>query len=110
MLTVLQSFALGLITPGGGLLLVVAMVLSSLTYFRTRRLRASDWVLAAVANIPAVIFFVTAATGAYSHLLWIYLVLGYGLGGFGVGWIIGLLLCVICWKLDRKADLVAPKS
>lgn len=102
-MALLKDFALGLITPGGGLLLVVAMVLSSLAYFRTtQRLRTSDWVLAAVFNIPAAMLFVTTATGSHSQLGWIYLVLGYGLGGFGVGWTLGLLLCALCWKLDAK--------
>jgi len=109
-LTVLQGFVLGLVTPGGGLLLVVAVALSSLTYFRTQHLRTRDWVLAAVFNIPTAILFVTAATGAYSQLLWIYLVIGYGLGGFGVGWILGLLLCVMLWKIDKKENLATPRT
>ncbi|MGD9838759.1 MAG: hypothetical protein AB7F72_10655 [Afipia sp.] len=110
MLTVLQGFVLGLVTPVGGALLVIALALSSLMYFRAQHLRTRDWLLAAVFNIPTAILFITAAIGAYSQLLWIYLVIGYGLGGFGVGWILGLLLCLILWKIDKKEDLAAPKN
>jgi hypothetical protein len=99
MLLALEYLPLSLFGPGGILFLLTAVV-SFLVARRAGRITPLHWILAILFNLPTVVY---VLLGDLSHSsVMMYLVLGYGLGGFGMGWLLGILACWSSWRLGNK--------
>jgi hypothetical protein len=84
----------------GGLWFVVMAVLSFLLVRRAGRITRLHWILAAVFNFPTIVY---VWLGDLSHSsVMMYVVLAYGLGGFGMGWLFGMA-CWLFWSRERTA-------
>jgi hypothetical protein len=106
-----KSLVLSFVTGAGGIALVLSMIISFLFTVWARRLRAVDWILAVAVNIPIVIYLGGAVGGLDREILaaLAVLVLAFGAGGFGVGWVLGLLLCLLFWQFqEKKVDAPVP--
>lgn len=99
----LKSLGLSFFVGYGGIFLVVGAIMSFVVTFRAGRLRAPDWMLAAALNIPLLLFLIDMLRGSPAALIRMYWVIGYGWGGFGVGWILGVFLCVLLWQFRKRS-------
>jgi hypothetical protein len=106
-----KLLVLSLVTGAGGIALILSMIISLLFTVWARRLRAVDWILAVAINIPVIIYLCGGVAGLDGETLAAFavLVLAFGAGGVGVGWVLGLLLCLLFWQFrEKKVD--APGS
>ena len=104
MFDTLTAFGFSLVHGYGGLFLIISAIMSFALTVRAGRLRRADWMLAVALNIPTLLYFFHGMRGSEVFLVQMYLVLGYGFGGFGAGWVLGILLCVMFWKFRGKGD------
>jgi hypothetical protein len=51
-------------------------------------------------NFPTVQYLMSL--NAEYYMVMAVLVLGYGLGGLGAGWLLGVFLCWIFWQIRKK--------
>lgn len=107
-LEALKGFGLS-ITMFAGVGLYIGFFLSYGFTIWTKRLRTMDYILAAVINLPVVIYLAYALVSPQSRidaplpfLSVLYIMLGGS--GFSLGWLLGLFWCVLVWR-KRAKDL-----
>jgi hypothetical protein len=85
----------------GAIALVVATIFGFFFTFVIGRLSSPVWIMSAVMNFPTVYYLMSLNADYYVMVA--VLVMGYGLGGLGVGWLLGVFLCWIFWQIRKRA-------
>jgi len=93
----------------GAIRLVVGAVSSFLVTFFTARLSV-PLAIYLVMNIPSLAFYEMGMRSPETILK--FMVLGSGFGGFafGVGWLLGILLCWSFWQVRKKRSHLSSPS
>jgi hypothetical protein len=99
-----KLLVLSLVTGAGGIALVLSTIIGFLFTVWARRLRTVDWILAVAINVPVIIYLCGRVAGLDGETLvaLAVVVLAFGAGGFGIGWVLGLLLCLLFWQFREK--------
>jgi hypothetical protein len=103
----LRYFYNDLVTGNGAILLVAGVASGFLVMFFTNRLSVALGIYVLL-NLPSIALWYIGY--ASFHTAAMFAVLGSGFGGFafGIGWLLGILLCWIFWQTRKQRGLNAP--
>jgi hypothetical protein len=91
----------------GAILLVLGTIFGFFFTFVIGRMSSPIWMMAIVMKFPTLQYLISL--NADYGLLMMLLVIGYGLGGLGFGWLLGIFLCWIFWQFNkRNVDATKP--